>query len=138
MSEAEALFSVLRQSADAEVVAAIESLIRDAPDHALNRINALDFAAKEKLDEERVIATLLHASRLGIFEMSWNVMCPGCGGVLDANTTLKTLDQSEYSCALCAVGYETTLDNMVEVTFTVSPRVRKIAAHTPDELPAPE
>src|SRR5580700_6603528 len=138
MSEAEALFSVLRQSADAEVVAAIERLIRDAPDHALNRINALDFAAKEKLDEERVIATLLHASRLGIFEMSWNVMCPGCGGVLDANTTLKTLNQAEYSCALCAVGYETTLDNMVEVTFTVSPRVRKIAAHTPDELPAPE
>jgi class 3 adenylate cyclase len=138
MSEAEALFSVLRQSADAEVVAAIERLIRDAPDHALNRINALDFAAKEKLDEERVIAALLHASRLGIFEMSWNVMCPGCGGVLDANTTLKTLNQAEYSCALCAVGYETTLDNMVEVTFTVSPRVRKIAAHTPDELPAPE
>jgi class 3 adenylate cyclase len=138
MSEAEALFSVLRQSADAEVVATIERLIRDAPDHALNRVNALDLAAKEKLDEERVIAALLHASRLGVFEMSWNVMCPGCGGVLDAGTTLKTLDQAEYSCALCAAGYETTLDNMVEVTFTVSPRVRKIAAHTPDELSAPE
>jgi class 3 adenylate cyclase len=138
MSEAEALFSVLRQSADDDAVAVIERLVRDAPDHALNRINALDLAAKEGLEEERVIATLLHAARLGLFEMSWNVMCPGCGGVLDANTTLKTLDQAEYSCALCAAGYETTLDNMVEVTFTVSPRVRKIAAHTPDELSAPE
>jgi class 3 adenylate cyclase len=138
MSEAEALFSVLRQSADKEVVASIERLVRDAPDHALNRINALDFAAKEKLDEERVIASLLHAARLGLFEMSWNVMCPGCGGVLDAGTTLKTLNQAEYNCALCAAGYETTLDNMVEVTFTVSPRVRRIAAHTPDELSAPE
>ncbi len=138
MSEAEALFSVLRQSADTDAVATIERLVRDAPDHALNRINALDIAAKEGLDEERVIATLLHAARLGLFEMSWNVMCPGCSGVLDASTTLKTLDQAEYSCALCAAGYETTLDNMVEVTFTVSPRVRKIAAHTPDELSAPE
>jgi len=35
-------------------------------------------------------------------------------------------------------GYETTLDNLVEVTFTVSPRLRKIAAHTPDELPTAE
>ncbi|MBV9740525.1 MAG: adenylate/guanylate cyclase domain-containing protein [Hyphomicrobiales bacterium] len=138
MSEAEALFSVLRQSADPEVVATIERMVRDAPDHALNRINALDLAAKEKLDEERLIAALLHAARLGIFEMSWNVMCPGCGGVLDASTTLKTLNQAEYSCALCAAGYETTLDNMVEVTFTVSPRVRRIAAHMPDDLPAPE
>ncbi|MBV8962476.1 MAG: adenylate/guanylate cyclase domain-containing protein [Hyphomicrobiales bacterium] len=138
MSEAEALFSVLRQSADADVVATIERMVRDAPDHALNRINALDLAAQEKLDEERLIAALLHASRLGLFEMSWNVMCPGCGGVLDASTTLKTLNQAQYNCALCAAGYETTLDNMVEVTFTVSPRLRKIAAHTPDELPAPE
>ncbi|MBV9754679.1 MAG: adenylate/guanylate cyclase domain-containing protein [Hyphomicrobiales bacterium] len=138
MSEAEPLFSVLRQSADPVVVATIERMVRDAPDHALNRINALDLAAKENLDEERLIAALLHASRIGLFEMSWNVMCPGCGGVLDASTTLKTLSQAEYNCALCAAGYETTLDNMVEVTFTVSPRVRKIAAHTPDELPAPE
>ena len=116
----------------------IERLVKNAPDHELNRINALDLAAREGLDEERVIAALLHAAQLGLFEMSWNVMCPGCSGVLDANTTLKTLDQAEYSCALCAAGYEMTLDNMVEVTFTVSPRVRKIAAHTPDELSVPE
>src|ERR1700722_335513 len=138
MSEAEPLFSALRQSTEPKAAAAIERMVAEAPDLALNKINALALAAKEGLDEERVIAALLHAARLGLFEMSWNVMCPGCGGVLDANTTLKTLNQAEYSCALCAVGYETTLDNMVEVTFTVSPRVRRIAAHTPDELPAPE
>src|ERR1700736_4148494 len=104
MSEVEALFAVLRQSADPAVVAAIERLVRDAPDHALNRINALDFAAKEGLDEERLIAALLHAARLGLFEMSWNVMCPSCAGVLDANTTLKTLDKGQYNCAFCAAG----------------------------------
>jgi class 3 adenylate cyclase len=138
MSEAEPLFSVLRQSADPKAVTAIERLVREGPDHALNRINALDLARSEGLDEELVIAALLHAARLGIFEMSWNVMCPGCSGVLDANTTLKTLNQAEYSCALCAAGYETTLDSMVEVTFTVSPRIRKIAAHNPDDLPVAE
>jgi class 3 adenylate cyclase len=138
MSETEPLFSVLRQSADPEAANALEHLVREAPDRELNRINALDLAQRLNLDEERVIAALLHASRLGLFDMSWNVMCPGCGGVLGANATLKTLDQAEYSCALCACGYETTLDNMVEVTFTVSPRVRRIAAHAPDELPAIE
>jgi hypothetical protein len=38
-SETEALFSVLRQSADAHAVAAIETLVRDEPDRALNRVN---------------------------------------------------------------------------------------------------
>src|SRR3982074_1216385 len=138
MNEAEPLFVALRQSADADVVDMLERMVRDAPDHALNKMNALDLAAREGIDEERVIAALLNAVGLGIFEMTWNVMCPSCAGVLSANKSLKTLDRAQYSCAFCAAGYETTLDNLVEVTFTVSPRLRKIAAHAPDELSAAE
>src|SRR6266436_4981984 len=138
MSEAETLFVALRQSTDHDVVDMLERMVRDAPDHALNKINAVDLAGSEGLDEDRVIAALLKAVGLGIFEMTWNVMCPSCAGGRSANKSLKTLDRAQYNCAFCAVGYETTLDNLVEVTFTVSPRVRKIAAHSPDELSAAE
>src|SRR5437016_8894867 len=138
MKEAETLFVALRQSAGDDVVDMLERMVRAAPDHALNKMNALDLAAMEGIDEDRVIAALLNAVGLGIFEMTWNVMCPSCAGVLSANKSLKTLDRSQYNCAFCAAGYETTLDNLVEVTFTVSPRVRKIAAHSPDELSAAE
>src|SRR6202158_5597462 len=138
MSETETLFVALRQSAGDDVVDMLERMVRDAPDHALNKMNALDLARREGLDEERVIAALLHAVGLGMFEMTWSVMCPSCGGVLSANKSLKTLDRAQYNCAFCAAGYETTLDNLVEVTFTVSPRLREIAAHSPDELSAAE
>src|ERR1700729_3557709 len=134
MSETEALFSVLRQSSDPACASAIEEAVRDALDRDLCRVNPLSFAAKRSLDEERTIAAFLHASRLGIFELSWNVLCPGCGGVLEVGTTLKTINREEYDCGLCAAGYKPTLDEMVEVTFTVSPRVRHIAAHNPDTL----
>jgi class 3 adenylate cyclase len=134
-SEAQGLFAVLRQSADAETVDAIEHFVSEAPDRALCRINLPAFAAAQHLDEERVVAAFLHAARLGIFELSWNVLCPGCGGVLDASATLKTVNRDEYVCALCAEGYEPNLDEMVEVTFTLSRRIRRIAAHQPDELP---
>ena len=135
MSEARNLFSVLRQSADPETADAIEKLVHDAPDSALCRVNVLDFAAKTGLDEERVIAAFLHAARLGIFELSWNVLCPGCGGVLDSSATLKSVDKDEYACAWCAAGYTPILDEIVEVTFTVNRRARRIAAHDPEELP---
>jgi class 3 adenylate cyclase len=138
VSEIEALFSVLRQSGSADSVAAIESAVRDAPDHELCRVNVLDFAAGHKLDEELAIAAFLHAARLGIFELSWSVLCPGCGGVLDAGATLKTINREKYDCELCAAGYRPTLDEMVEVTFTVNPRVRRIAGHDPDTLPEVE
>ena len=133
--EAVALLALLRQSIDPSVVAAIEALVRDAPDRALCRVNVVDFAIQHELDAEQTIAAFLHAARLGIFELSWNVLCPGCAGVLDESATLKTVDQEEYSCALCAGGYKPTLDEMVEVTFTVTKRVRRIAAHDPHELP---
>ena len=108
MIDNQALFNTLRQSADPEVVSAIEKLVREGADRHLCRINALDFANKHGFDEEAVIAAFLHASRLGLFELSWNVLCPGCGGVLDAGASLKNVNRDEYACALCAAGYEPT------------------------------
>src|SRR5439155_13366465 len=98
MSETGTLFAALRQSSDEAVVDMRERMVRDVPDHALNKMNALDLAGTEGIDEERVIAALLTAVGLGMFEMTWNVMCPSCAGVLSANTTLKTLDRSQYNC----------------------------------------
>jgi class 3 adenylate cyclase len=138
MSEARNLFALLRQSADPGAAAAIEELVRDAPDRALCRINVVDFAAKAGLDEEPAIAAFLHAARLGIFELSWNVLCPSCAGVLDASATLRSVNREEYRCAWCAAGYEPILDEVVEVTFLVNRRVRRIEAHAPDELPLAE
>jgi class 3 adenylate cyclase len=138
MSDTEAMLAVLGQSADRIAVDAIQRLVEHGSDRELCRINVLAFAAKRGIDEERTLAAFLHAARIGLFELSWNVLCPGCGGVLDASATLKSIDRTEYDCALCAAGYEATLDEMVEVTFTISPRVRRIAAHEPDTLPAAE
>jgi class 3 adenylate cyclase len=135
LNETHGLFKVLRQSADVDAVNAIERLVRDASDHKLCRINVLDFASKTGLDEERVIAAFLHAQQMGLFELSWNVLCPACGGVLNVNATLKTVRREEYACELCAAGFKLTLDELVEVTFTVAARVRRIAAHSPETLP---
>lgn len=134
MNEVDALFATLRQAADPQTVDCIERVVTHGSDRDLNRINVLAFADKHHLDEEKTIAAFLHAARIGAFDMTWNVLCPGCGGVLDTGATLKTVDQETYQCALCAAGYEPTLDEMVEVTFTVSPRVRRISAHEPDRL----
>jgi class 3 adenylate cyclase len=135
MSDIQAQFSVLKQTADPAVADAILHLIERGKDHELNRVNVLDFARRTGLDEERVISGFLHASRLGLFELTWNVLCPGCGGVLDAHSTLKSLRHDDYHCGLCACGYEASVDEQVEVAFTVSPRVRRIAAHDPNTLP---
>jgi class 3 adenylate cyclase len=135
MSDTQSQFSALKQTADRAVADAIARLIEHGEDHELNRINALDFSKRTGFEEEKVISGFLHASRLGLFDLTWNVLCPGCSGVLDAHDTLKSLRSDDYHCGFCACGYEPSVDEQVEVAFTVSPKVRRIAAHDPNTLP---
>src|SRR5580658_3701550 len=135
VSEIPNMFAALRERADAGAAAAIERLVTSGADGDLARINVLAFAAAQHLDEEKTIAAFLHAAQLGLFELSWDVLCPTCRGVLDVTATLKDVHKAPYECALCSRSFEVSLDEMVEVVFTVSPRVRKIAAHDPNSLP---
>ena len=134
MAQTSSRFEALRRVADARVVDAIEKLISDADDTDLCRINLVELAAAQGLPEEKVIDAFVQSSKLGLFDMSWNLLCPGCGGVLDAYTSLRGLQKESYNCALCAAAYQPTLDEMVEVTFTVSPAIRPIRHHNSDSL----
>lgn len=138
MVEGQALWSLLRQAADSRVASILEQEVGSGSDRSLNRINAVHFAASHGLNEEATIGALVHAARLGLFDMAWSALCPGCGGVLESGAALKTLNRSQYLCSLCVENYEPTLNELVEVTFTVNPRIRRIAAHDPDSLPLAE
>jgi len=56
VSETQALFAALRETADAATAAAIERLIKSGADRNLVRINVLAFAAARGLDEEHAVA----------------------------------------------------------------------------------
>lgn len=135
MTDASGWSSLLRQHAAEDIAETIAELILHAPDEQLNRINPLRFAMTYRFDASRCIAAFLHATRLGLFEMSWNVVCGSCGGVLNSTNSLRSIEQPLYRCALCALDCEPNLDETVEITFTVDSRIRRIAAHDPDKLP---
>ena len=100
------------------------------------RINVLDFAAERQARRGKGDRAFLHAARLGLFELSWNVLCPGCGGVLDASASAEdacTRRNTTARSAPPATSRRST--RWSRSTFTVSPRVRRIAAHDPHQLP---
>ena len=134
IAEATVLWELLRQTADPSVTDALKSAVETGSDRSLNRVNPLAFAVARGLNEEAVTGALVHAARLGLFDMSWNMLCPGCGGVLETAAALKTLNRDHYFCAFCVQDNEPTLDQLVEVTFTVNPRIRRIGAHDPSTL----
>lgn len=114
-------------------IAKLESLIRGGDDASLYRVSPLAFGAERGLEATEAVDLFLHATRAGLFQMHWDVLCPQSGMVLESFPALKTL-KSHYVCGLCDIEGETQLDDFIEVSFTVSPEVRAIALHRPELL----
>lgn len=134
----DARFEVLAERADAAVAALLDELVANGDDAAVSRINAVAFAEDHGFALDRVIDTFVHASKLALFDLAWNLLCPGCGGVLDSYVSIRSLKKESYQCTLCSAAYQPTLDEMVEVTFSVSPPVRRTRMQSPETLPLVE
>jgi len=120
---------VLKQDRRSAVADAIQAPDRNRA-QTTNSIasTVLDFSARTGLDEERGFpAPARLAARL--FDLT-GTCCARCGGVLDAHSTLKSLRHDDYHCGLCACGYEASVDEQVEVAFTVSPRIAHCRARS--------
>ena len=116
------------------VMSKLESHIRAPDDSALFRINPIRFANEKNIAEAEAIDLFLHGAALGLFEMDWSLICPMCACVVDSFRSLTSLD-NHFHCTLCQTDYEASLDDYIAVTFTISPAVREIAFHHPDDLP---
>jgi len=115
------------------VISKFETLMRGEDALSLYRVNPLAFARDRGIAEAECIDLFLHASRCGLFDMNWDVLCPQSGMVLDSFGALRTL-KTHYVCGLCDVTGETDLDDFIEVTFSVSPQLRQLPFHHPDSL----
>jgi class 3 adenylate cyclase len=115
------------------VISKFETLIRSGDDLSLYRVNPLAFGRDRAISEAESIDLFLHATRSGLFEMSWDVVCPQSGMVLDSFGALRTL-KTHYVCGLCDVSGDTDLDDFIDVTFTVSSQLRRLPFHDPASL----
>ena len=115
------------------VVAKLESLIRSEDDYSLFRINPLKCGSEKNISEQEAIDLFLYGTKCGLFKMNWQLLCPGCGDVVESFSTLRNLD-SHYHCDLCQKDFEAALDDYIEISFTISPSIREIVFHNPNSL----
>jgi class 3 adenylate cyclase len=115
------------------VISKLENFVRSADDWALFRVNPFVFAKERGIGEDEAVDLFLHASRIGLFRVTWSLVCPGCGAAVQSFSSLKNLS-STFRCFTCSLNVETRLDDFVHVGFTVSPKIREIPAHEPQSL----
>jgi class 3 adenylate cyclase len=115
------------------LMARLENSIRTADDDDLFRLNPITWAKTKNIDENEAIDLFLHSAKAGLFNMDWNVICPCCGMVTRSLRSLHGM-RSRNVCSVCFRDDRATLDDYVQVTFTVAPAVREISYHHPEAL----
>jgi class 3 adenylate cyclase/DNA-directed RNA polymerase subunit RPC12/RpoP len=116
-----------------ELVATLEAIVRTASDQELVRVNPVRFAERHGLATGDVVRLFLHARKVSLLTMEWQYVCPGCGEIVERLPSL-TSATAHYFCQVCSADREADLSDFIEVTFSVSPDVRRTRYHDPWSL----
>jgi class 3 adenylate cyclase len=110
---------------DEKLVRQLVDWIGSATDEELERIRVRERARVWSLDEDELLRVFLHATRTGLLDLSWDVICPHCRGVRDASGQLSSLPTSGQ-CDACGIAFGTDSPDAVEITFHAHPSIRPI------------
>jgi class 3 adenylate cyclase len=115
------------------VISKFETLIRSGDEVSVHRANPLAFARDRGVAGPEAIDLFLYAARAGLVDMHWDILCPHSGLILESFGKLRAL-RSHFVCGLCDIDGQTDLDDFIEVSFSVSPQVRRLALHDVSNL----
>ena len=121
-SQSEAL---IKSGIDASLIRHLEEFLDRADDLSLQRIRPYALADRWKAARKPVLEMFLHATRAGLLDMSWDLLCPSCRGVTVSNTHLGDVHSTSH-CNTCNIDFTANFDHNVEVVFRPNPSVRSI------------
>ncbi len=110
---------------DPTLIQLLAMLVERAHDEELVRMRPFALAERWEVEKYAVLELFLRATRLGLLDLSWDMICPNCRGAKHQSTTLAGVSQSGY-CPSCNIDFEVDFARTVEATFQVNPSIRTV------------
>lgn len=107
---------------------ALAEHIEEADETTLSRIRPYDLAGRWNVDRREVLVACLRATRAGLLDLRWDVLCPSCLGVTSSAETLRSLRLGAAHCDTCRVDFSPDFDHAVELTFRPNPALRTVVS----------
>ena len=102
----------------------LREFLAESSDVELCRIRPFSIARKWDADRWDVLKLFLHATRAGLLNLSWEVLCPNCRTApMPRNNSLAKLASAAH-CDVCNIKFNAEFDKSVELKFSVHPSVR--------------
>ena len=94
-------------------------------DFAVARIRAYKLADDWQLPRRAVLEVCLRATRSGLLDFQWDLLCPLCRGPQESGVSLKDITSAVH-CDTCKIDFTVNFDRYVELTFKPNPAVRRL------------
>jgi class 3 adenylate cyclase len=108
-----------------DLVRRLVGLIERGDELALARLRPYALADAWGVGRRSVLEACLHATRAGLLQLQWDLLCPLCRGAKESAPTLGDVDR-EVHCATCNIDFSVDFDRSVELTFRPSAAIRAV------------
>jgi len=115
------------QGVDDNILDRLYEFIHRADELSIQRMRPYALADTWKLPRRAVLEACLRATRVGMLDMYWDILCPECRGVTADNSHLSDLS-SRAHCNTCHIDFTASFDHNVEVVFRTNASVRPVDA----------
>jgi len=119
--------AVVKQGTNPELVNRLEEFLDHADELSIQRIRPYSLADAWSLRANRraVLEMFLRATRAGIVDMSWDLLCPSCRGITEGHSNLADV-RGDSHCNTCQIDFRANFDHNIEVVFRPNASVRPI------------
>ena len=100
-------------------------LVQSGDDFSVARIRPYQLADAWGESRRDVLETCLRATRTGLLNLQWDLICPMCRGAQDSGTSLKDIESTVH-CETCKIDFAINFDRFVELTFRPNAAVRRV------------
>lgn len=102
----------------------LETWLREAADVELTHIRPFTVAREWQQDRWEVFRLFLLATRAGLLDLSWEILCPNCRSSPQSPVTSLAGLKNESHCEVCQIKFDAEFDKSVELKFAVNPALR--------------
>ena len=102
----------------------ITDYIRSASVQDISHIRPRVLAAALRLPADTVVDVCLHGAYEGLFELSWDVICPSCRIATTSQDAIENIKKHTH-CEACDFEFEVNFATNVEMIFRVDSQIRK-------------
>jgi class 3 adenylate cyclase len=107
------------------IVNRLVDFVEHGDDFEVVRVRPYKLADDWHEPRKLVLEICLRATRIGLLDFQWDLLCPMCRGAQQSGLSLKDIT-SDIHCSTCKIDFTVNFDRFVELTFRPNPAVRRV------------